>query len=48
MDYMLAAVALNKQQLMAQMNLTEERADYFLQFERPVIFERIRALQPQG
>ena len=48
MDHMLTAVALNKQQLMVQMNFTEERADYFLQFERPLIFERIRALQPQG
>jgi hypothetical protein len=33
MDHMLAAVASNKRQLVAQMNFTEERVDYFLQFE---------------
>jgi len=48
MGHMLTAASMNKQQLMTQMNFTEERAEYFLQFERPLIFERIRALQNQG
>jgi hypothetical protein len=48
MGHMLAAVAMNKQQLMTQMNFTEERAEYFMHSERPLIVERIRAVQLQG